>query len=43
MGLVKSVLSGKEAHASAEKQAVLAANRDRSVVNGSDLPALLKP
>ncbi|EJB03301.1 hypothetical protein Rleg9DRAFT_2133 [Rhizobium leguminosarum bv. trifolii WSM597] len=43
MGLVKSVLSGKQAQPLAEKRAVLAANRDRSVGVSGDLPALLKP
>jgi hypothetical protein len=39
MELVKSVLSGKEAQPFAERRAVLAANRDRPVIVGGDLPA----
>ncbi|MBB4216997.1 hypothetical protein FHT79_004196 [Rhizobium sp. BK212] len=40
MELVKSVLSGKEALSLAEKQAIIAANRDRPGVAGV---GLLKP
>ncbi|MBB4289399.1 hypothetical protein GGE16_001415 [Rhizobium leguminosarum] len=43
MGLVKSVLFGKEALSFAEKQALIAAKRHRRGIVSVGLPALLKP